>query len=107
MIHSLNAKIGFEKYALGPKIMAKKSQNMNFGIFWLLSQGPINIFKKQFLHLNDKLKSVVLSTMKPINGIKFLPSSVPVRSPVPVELELVLLSQVTTITTTRRTRTLT
>ena len=45
-------KIGFEKYALSPEILAKTSQNMqvwfgdlNFGTFWLISPDPVHIFQ--------------------------------------------------------------
>ena len=53
---SFNAKIGFEKYAPGPEILAKTSKIMQvlfsdliFGTFCLISRDPVHIFQNRSL----------------------------------------------------------
>ena len=71
--HGFNAKIGFEKYAPGPEILTKTSQNMkvwfgylNFGTNCLISLDPVHIFQNRFLRWNRELKPIVLSTINPM-----------------------------------------
>ena len=75
--HGFNAKIGFEKYAMSPKIFTKMCQNSGrqtkpgyFETFWQISQDLVHIFSNRFLSSNRELKPVVLSTMNPINEKK-------------------------------------
>ena len=75
--HGFNAKISFEKYALGPEILTKMCPNSGgqtkpsyFETFLSISRDSVRIFQNRFLHWNRELKPVVLSTMKPINETK-------------------------------------
>ena len=54
--HGFNAKIGFEKFAPSPKILAKKSQKSvfqtkpaKFDTFWPIPLASVNIFENRFL----------------------------------------------------------
>ena len=64
-------------HALGPEILTKVCQNSGcqtkpsyFETFWPISRDSVRIFQNRFLHWNRELKSVVLSTIKPINETK-------------------------------------
>ena len=54
--HGFSAKMGFEKYAPGPEILAKASKimqvwfgDLNFGKFWFISREMVHIFQNRFL----------------------------------------------------------
>ena len=79
--HDFNAKIGFEKYAPGPKIFIKMCQHLGrqtkpayFEMFWPISQDPLHIFQNRFLRWTRELKPVILSTINLINGTNFFSS---------------------------------
>ena len=71
--HGSNAKIGFEKYAPSPEILAKMCQILLvwFGrpilnTFLVISWHSVHIFQNRFLRWNRESKPVNLSTMNPI-----------------------------------------
>ena len=76
--HGFNAKIGFEKYAPSPEILAKMCQILLvwFGrpildTFLVISWHSVLIFRNRFLRWNRESELVNLNTMNPMIGTTF------------------------------------